>query len=371
MVPRSNSLLIFMLAFLAGLLVSCSKEESSPELIVRPVRYMQVYSSGGRQVRTFSGVAQAVVESKLSFKVAGTIKRIAVDVGDQIEAGQLIAELDDADFSLQVQEAEASLAQAQAQERNASASYERVRNLYANRNASKQDLDQARSAYESAVAMVESMEKRLELARRRLGYAQLKAPVGGSIASSRVEINENVQAGQTIVLLTSGSDIEVKVGIPEVLITGVEEGSAVTVTIDALPGREFSGRVTEVGVATTEMATTYPVTVRLDRSDQDIRSGMAAMVAFEFEARGPSGRFHIPPVAVREDREGRFLFVVTPADPGFGVTHRRPVKVGELTDKGLEVLEGLSDGELVVIAGVSRIRDGLKVKLLEIAGSQR
>jgi RND family efflux transporter MFP subunit len=330
-----------------------------------------VYSSGGRQVRTFSGVAQAGVESKLSFKVAGTIKRLVVDVGDQIQAGQLIAELDAADFSLQAQEAEASLTQAQAQERNASASYERVRDLYANRNASKQDLDQARSAYESAVATVETMDKRLELARHRLEYTRLKAPVGGSIASCHVEINENVRAGQNIVLLTSGTDLEVKVGIPEVLIAGVEEGSAITVTFDALPSKEFSGTVTEVGITATEMATTYPVTVRLNSSDPDIRPGMAATVAFAFETEGSRERFIIPPVAVGEDREGRFLFVLIPTEPGFGEVHRRAVTVGELTGRGLEILEGLTDGERVVIAGVSRIQDGLKVKVLDIAGSER
>ena len=371
MARTSIMLLIVVFTFCVVSLISCSKEESSPEPIIRPVRYIQVFSSGGRQVRTFSGVAQAGVESKLSFKVAGTIKRLAVNVGDQVEAGRLIAELDAEDFRLQVQEAEASLTQAQAQERNASASYERVRDLYANRNASKQDLDQARSAYESAVASVESMDKRLELARRRFGYTRLKAPVGGSIASCPVETNENVQSGQTIVLLTSGSDLEVKVGIPEVIIAGVEEGSAVTVTFDALPGKEFSGTVTEVGIATTEMAPTYPVTVRLNRTDPDIRPGMAANVAFTFQAKGSKERFIIPPVAVGEDRQGRFLFVLTPTEPGFGTVHRRPVTVGELTGRGIEILEGLTDGELVVIAGVSRIQDGLKVKVLEIAGSAR
>ncbi len=371
MIRISRLLMMPLLVFLAASFMSCSKEEPPPEPIIRPVRYIQVFSTGGRHTRTFSGVARAGVESKLSFKVAGTIKRLAVDVGDQVEAGQLIAELDAEDYRLQVLEAEASLTQAKARERNASASYERVRDLYANRNASKQDLDEARSAYESAAATAESMDKRLELAQRRLGYTRLTAPVTGSIASCLVEINENIQAGQTIVLLTSGSDLEVRVGIPEVLIAGIEEGSAITVTFDALPDREFTGRVTEVGVATTDMATTYPVTVRLDRSDPDIRPGMAATVAFVFEAEGPRGRFFVPPVAVGEDREGRFVFVVSPTESGFGVVHRRAVKVGEITGRGLEILEGLSDGELVVIAGVSRIQDGLKVKVLEIAGGQR
>jgi multidrug efflux pump subunit AcrA (membrane-fusion protein) len=98
---------------------------------------------------------------------------------------------------------------------------------------------------------------------------------------------------------------------------------------------------------------------------------MAATVAFAFEAESSRERFIIPPVAVGEDRQGRYLYVLTPTEPGFGTVHRRPVTVGELTGRGLEILEGLSDGELVVIAGISRIQDGQKVKVLAIAGSQR
>ncbi len=347
-----------------SLFIFCGKEKQEQE-IIRPVRYIQVYSTGGSRVRTFTGVAQAGVESKLSFKVPGTVKKINVLVGDTVTNGQLIAILDPSDYELQVQQADAALTQAKAQERNASLNFERIRALYESNNISKSSYDAARASNESTQAAVKAAEKQLELAKLQLSYTKLIAPVSGAIAAVNIEVNENVAAGQPIVMLTSGLQIEVKFSIPEVLITQMNEGSKVTVTFDAIPNREFSATVMEVGVAATAIGTTYPVTVRLDEKDDAIRPGMAATVACRFESQDERERFVIPSHAVAEDRMGRFVYVVKPVtdEPGFGVVQRRPVTIGELTADGIEIFEGLVDGELVVTAGVSRISDSLKVKL--------
>lgn len=350
--------------FMTG--VSCSGEKLQSEPVLRPVRAVQVFSTGSQRVRTFSGVAQAGVESKISFKVSGTIQKLNVEVGSAVRKGDLIAVLDPEDYTLQVQDARASLAQAKAQLRNATADYERVRGLYENRNASKQDLDGARAQFESAAANVESVEKRLELSSNQLAYTRLRSPLDGSIASSEVEVNENVQAGQTICMITGDSDIEVEVAIPGILIAQIRESSAVIATFDALPGREFSGTVTEIGVAATEMATTFPVTVRLDKADDEARSGMAAEVAFQFGSVGGRDRYIVPTVAVGEDREGRFVYAVqTSGEAGIGVVARKPVTVGELTGEGLVVFDGISDGEFIVTAGVSKLSDGQRVRFNE------
>jgi RND family efflux transporter MFP subunit len=347
---------------LAG--ISCDKAEESEE-IVRPVRYEQVFSTGGSRERTFSGVAHAGLESKLSFKVPGTVKKITVEVGDRVKAGQLIAELDPDDYLLKADQADASLVQARAQARNAEANYERVRALYEANNASRTDLDAARAAYESGNAAVQAAEKQLELARLQVSYARLEAPMDCDVASVDVEVNENVQAGMTIAQLTSGSQIEVEISIPEVLISRIKEGMRVRVYFDAIPDAEYHAAVTEVGVAATGLATAFPVTVRLEESESKIRPGMAASVVFRFESSDERERVMVPPVAVGEDRAGRYVYVIEilPDDPGYGITHRRSVGVGELTGEGMEVFEGLSDGDLVVTAGISRIQEGQRVKI--------
>jgi RND family efflux transporter MFP subunit len=311
----------------------------------------------------FSGVAEAGIESKLSFKVAGSIENLAVKLGDSVRAGGLIAKLDDTDFQLQVQQAEASLTQSEAQARRARADYERTRSLYESRNASKNDLDQARSASESADAQVESSSKALELAKQRLSYCRLVAPISGAIAEVPVEANENIQAGQRIATLTSGDRMEVSVGVPEILIAQIREGDAVSVQFDALPDTKLGGRVTEVGVAAMGAVTTFPVTVILNERTRDVRPGMAASVGFTFTSADNRERFLVPPVAVGEDRNGRFLYVATPVDSGLAVVGRRAVTVGELTGDGLEVLEGLFEGDLLVTAGVSKLVDGQTVRL--------
>jgi hypothetical protein len=123
-------------------------------------------------------------------------------------------------------------------------------------------------------------------------------------------------------------------------------------------------------VAATSQGTTFPVTVVLAHENPDIRSGMAAQVAFKFESAGKKERIIVPPVAVSEDRKGRFVFIVEPEKPGFGIVHRRNVTVGELSDEGLEILEGLFDGDLLVTAGVTQIVDGQEVKLPKTEGSR-
>jgi len=369
--PRGRIKLLSALA-LGGLAGGGCGESPPPSEPLRPVRAEIAYARGGSRVRTFSGTAHAGQETELSFRVPGTVERIPVRVGQSVASGQLIAQLETEDFELAVQQAEANLSQSQASTRKARADLERVRGLYENDNVSRADLDAAEARFDSDTAQVDSAEKALESARRQFGYASLRAPVAGLIAAVEVEVNENVGQGQTVVLLTSGSRPEVEVAMPESLIGDVREGAAVTVTFDALTdpsGKpvENDGVVTEVGVAATGTATTFPVTVRLTRDNREIRSGMAANVAFRFGSRDGGEAIYLPAHAVGQDREGNFVFVLEPdGTDGVWIVRRRSVEIRpELTPDGLQILAGLDEGERVVTAGVRRLRDGQPVTLLD------
>ncbi len=362
----ANKLFRLGVAFLLGALLfpSCQEKEPAQE-IIRPVRYIEATPTMGVYVRTFSGVAQSGTESRLSFRVPGTVKAIPVRVGDEVRAGQLIAELDSYDYELKLQQAEAALLQAKARARNADVNYERARTLYEKKSASKSELDSARMASEAANADVQVLARQAELARTQLSYTRIAAPLEGAIADVRSEINENIQPGMPIVLLTSGSHIEVKISIPEILIAQIEEGKDAVVRFDAIPGKELKAAVTEVGIKSIGTATTFPVTLLLAQPDPDIRAGMTATAAFQFKSDTDRESFLIPSQAVGEDRQGRFVFLVTPVpeQEGIGVVRRRPVTIGEMTSAGLEILTGLTAGDLVVTAGIGYIRDGQRVKL--------
>ena len=238
---------------------------------------------------------------------------------------------------------------------------ERLKGLYENNNASRNDLDSARATAESSKAQVSASRKALELARLNVSYTNLKASESCGVADVLTEMNENVSAGQTIVSVTCGEQLDVELAIPESMIALIKRDMNASVSFSAIPDQTFSAKVTEVGVASTTGAT-YPVTVALKDQVEGLRSGLAAQVSFEFEMNGGSKNLILPAVSVGEDVSGRYVFVVdNTEEQGVGQVRRQAVKTGELTPKGLEILEGVNDGDKVVVAGVNIIREGLKV----------
>ena len=234
-----NSVTITQIGIFAFFLFSCAGKKEKPAEILRPVRYEKVIMYGGEQSRTFSGVSKAGIETNLSFKVGGTINRLNVKDGDQIRAGQLIAVLDDTDYILQLDQTKANLTQAEVQMQNAKSTYDRMSKLYETGSVSVNDYEQAKAAYESANAGVSSARKQVQLAEQRVNYTRLRAPIAGRVANLNAEINENIMAGFTIITLTSGSDIEVTVGIPEAFIAMVNEGDVVEVEVSSHCRQKF------------------------------------------------------------------------------------------------------------------------------------
>lgn len=361
---RERVLLMGLFPLLVVLCITgCRKEEGKEEKeMLRPVRYETVQTDAGKRTRTFSGIAKAGMASRMSFRVPGTIQHLDVKVGDGVRMGDTIARLDPTDYQLRVQEAEAALARGRAEARNADATYARVRALYEKRNASRNELDAARAASESAGAAVRSIENQLALARRQLTYTRLKAPADCAVAAVPVEENENVAAGQAVAVVNCGARVDVHIAVPGIYISGVREGMDVLVTVDALPGEVFAATITEVGVSAVGLETTFPVTVRLAEKEDLVLPGMAAEVQIPMGG-DKENRIVISAYAVGEDRKGRFVYTLTKQEDGTAIVGRKGVVVGEIGPDGIEILEGLSKGELVVTAGVARVTEGHRVKL--------
>ena len=351
---------------LALLLSACGGGE--PEAIeqLRPVRYVIIEDGTTLRDRSFSGISKSSTESRLSFKVTGTVDSIPVQIGERLEAGSTIIELDATSYELQVQQAEATLVEAEANDRRAAANYDRTRGLYANDNASLNDLEAARAQAESAEAMVDAAVKALEIARLNLSYTRLTADTDCSIASLDVEVNENVGAGQQVAMVSCGDTFEVTLDLPESVIANVAVGVDVAIGFGAIDDVEFTGVVTEVAVAASQAATGFPIVVQVNERHPSLRSGLAADVTFQFGS-GQAGYAPVLPVdAIVNDPGGTYVFVAEPAQAeGEAVVRRRDVDLGELTQIGVEVTEGLNVGDRVVTAGVSVIRDGQRVLLPE------
>jgi len=353
------------------LLTACDNAPPPQEDVVRPVRYIKLMPNGADETRIFSGVTKAALETDLSFKVAGLVTALNANVGDTVERGTIVARLEPTDFQVALKEAEAGLERAKAEKRNAEAAFERTRELYENRNAARSDLDTARAAFESAGAQLQATEQQLEKVRLQLSYTELKSPQACTIAVRRVETNQNVSAGQPIVRVNCGDCPEIRVDVPGVYIGRVVSGSDVEIAVAAMPNKRYSGVVTEVGVGTEQGRSIYPVVVQLQDGCNEIRSGMAADVTLSLavpanEQAANRNALVVPLVAVGEDRDGNYVFVLEPADGEDRYTaRRRAVIAGQPSAAGIPLEAGVNKGDLVATAGVRRLVDGQIVTLLE------
>lgn len=348
-------------ALLALGLAACGDAEAKEQApLLRAVRFVVAESAAGDQTRAFSGVLRAGEQARLSFQVGGRVRERKVRVGDKLAKGAVVAKVDPTDLQLQLGEAQASVAQARAQSKNAESSYVRVKALYANQNASRQDLDQARASRDSAKAVLTAAQQGVRQLSRQLSYATLKAPAAGVVSAVAVEPNEVVSPGQVVVVMQLGEQLEVEVDLPEAAINRVARGDEVAVQLDSNP-KPLVATVREVGVASPG-ATVFPVTATLTDAPKGARAGMAAEVTFTFKGKADAGRMVLPTTAVSEDAKGRFVYAVE-GEGETGTLKRLGVKVGALRREGIEVLEGVAPGQRIVTAGVSRVHAGLQVKV--------
>ncbi len=352
-------------AFVLTVLVAgCDQSAPPPEQIVRPVRYQEVRAGGEAQFVTFSGVTRAELETDLSFKVSGTVNRLAAAIGDTVEQGDELAALDATDYEVRLQEANAGLAATEAALRNAQASYQRVRGLYENRNVSKGELEAARAAAESAEAQVRAARQQRTAARLQLSYTRLTAPRSCQVARRYVDLNQNVAAGQSVLQLNCGECQEVVVSVSENYISALRDGMEVEVLISAQDDMVRAGVISEIGVASGQLGGTYSVTVDIRGECEQLRSGMAANVRMALDGGSSDGQVIVPLVAIGEDRDGNFVYVLEPADDGIYTAQRRAVTLGRPTSAGVVIEQGLRPGEKVATAGVRRLVDGQQVRLL-------
>ena len=361
----NNAMKHFLILLVAFVVLSgCDKQEEVIELPLRSVKYEKISYSTDKLVKTFSGVTKAELEANLSFRVSGRVDSIPVNVGDHLKKGQLVARLDSKDYAVLLEQAKAELASAKASLRSAEAEYNRTIGLYEKRNASKSQLDTTRAAAESATAQVKANSQLVEAARLQVSYTRLYAPQVCVISNIPVKENENVSSGQEVASVNCGKKIEVEVGVPESYIDAVKENQTVQVTLTAIDNSAYTGKVTEISSGSSDQVSAFPVTITLDGDHEGLRAGLAAEVEFTQSNGNEENYFILPITAVAHDEQGDFAFVLTSSENNSQATVKKTyVEVKEIVQQGVRVTSGLNNGDNVVTAGVTVIRDGMTVKV--------
>ena len=340
------------------LLLGCGPGESQEDQDgerLKSVGVMTVERVSLQRERSFAGTARAAETVPLSFEAEGKVSSLRVEMGQRVEPGDVVARLNCTDYRLQVQRRESGVDRAQAVLDRARSDYRRIRDLYKGDHASRSELDRALAEFRSAQASLREAEKALELAREKVADCTLTTGSAGLISQAPVEEQQNVRAGQTVAVLSKVDSMQLRVFLPEEVVTRIRPGDRAEASFPKLTEETLSARVREVGVEAAR-STTYPVRLDLESAPQGLRPGMVGRAVFRFPA--PPG-IVLPARAVL-GREGDMAWVFV-LDPETHRVRKRSVEVGWLSEQGLVLQGGLEEGERVVVRGMSRLERGQKV----------
>lgn len=312
----------------------------------------------------YSGDVRARYESALGFRVPGKIVNRAVDVGNRVERGALLARLDPEDQRLNTEAARSQLAAAQADYDQTKADLARYGELLEKKFISEAEFERRRTAYDVAKARLEQAQTQLDVTRNQTAYTELRADHAGVITSVQAEVGQVVAAGQVVVRLARTTEKEIEIAIPENRLSELNAARQIAITLWATPDRSYRGRVREVSPAADAVTRTYAARIAVLDADADMKLGMTANVLLKGGAK--TAMVELPATAVFKQGDKVAVWVVDPASQQVKAV---PVEIGRYYEDKVSVVSGLKDGDRVVRAGVHKLFEGEKVRLLDEAGA--
>jgi len=250
-------------------------------------RYKTQVLAKGEVTQTVSanGTLNPVTLVSVGTQVSGTVKKLHVDFNDQVKAGQVLAELDDAIYSAQVRQSDAGMASAQAALQLARASETRMKSLFKEEYVSRQELDQAVQVRESAEAQARLVRAQNDRDRANLGYSVIRSPVSGVVVDRSIDVGQTVAASfQTPTLFKIAQDLtqmQIYTTFAEADIGAIRVDQPVRFNVDAFPNRSFRGKVKQIRLnpTTQQNVVTYNVVVAVENPEQLLLPGMTAYVS--------------------------------------------------------------------------------------------
>jgi RND family efflux transporter MFP subunit len=351
----------------AGLLLpglaACGRGDPPvPPPASRPVKLFTVEGGRSDMIRSFPGRVRAARRAELSFRVSGQLQEIRVKEGDLVEAGQVLARLDPADYEVVFEDRQAGFD-------NARRNFERAKDLVADGNISRIDFDRMEAEFRSASAALSQAELNLE-------YTVLTSPFRGRIAQRRVENFEDVQAQQTVFWLQNIDQLDVVIDLPESVVRSVQssprrdrnpaqdEEIAQIAAFARFEGRSetrFQLWPKEVATQADPQTQTFRATFTMDAPTRfTVLPGMTANVTLDLtDAVDREGIKWVPARAVQADSGLNPRVWVL--DTATMTVASRTVEVGQMSGRLIQVFSGLEGGEEIVAVGAPYLAEGMKV----------
>ena len=315
-----------------------------------PVEIELVKRGSVSRSSVIAGMLEPIRTVGVNAQLSGILLSLRVEEGHRVRQGDVLAEIDARELEAQARSAEASLKFAQS-------TVERSEQLFRQQIITMAELERDRAAFESAKATSEQLKT-------RLGYARVVAPISGIITEKRIEAGDIVSSSTRLFSVADVSTLVTRIQVSELEVGTLRAGAMVPLTVDALGGQQVQGRIRRVFPSADSATRLVPVEVALTGSQlAGLRPGYTVRATLSLDRR--DNALLVPSRAVSGPAGARAVFIVTG-----GVVERRAVQVGSDMGGMSEILDGVAEGDSVIVSGTSMIREGAKAKVVEPLSDQ-
>lgn len=345
---------------LAGLavLAACSKPEPAPAP-VRAVRTLTVAPQSAGGVQEYAGEVRARTESRLGFRVGGKIVRRDADLGDNVKAGQLLAQLDPQDLRLGQEAAKAALSAAQVNHDQAAADFKRFKELRDQGFISSAELERRETALKAALAQLEQARAQSSVQGNQAAYASLLADAKGVITAVEAEPGMVVAAGTPVLRLAHDGPRDVVFSVPEDKLALIRQLATVpgrfSVKLWGEDSTALPASIREISAAADPVTRTF--LVKADVGKAPVKLGQTATVRVELPQT--AGVTKLPLTALKEEQGRSIVWLV---DRQSMTVRAQAVQVAGADGNDAVITGGLQAGQVVVTAGVHVLNPGQTVK---------
>lgn len=292
----------------------------------------------------------------LSSEADGVLKVIHVDEGSIVKKGDLLAELDDTDYKLDLRRNDAALKQTEITVANLRAEYQRKMALYNGHLVTDQQIEDISTRLSIAESEIEKAKVAIAISKQRLSKTKIYAPIGGNIKERKVSAGDFVRTGMLVFVIIQNDTLKLDFTVTEKDIGRIVKGQEVAFKVDPFPGKVFHGRVNIVYPNLDDRARTLAVEALVDNSKGSLKPGLFANILLY--TGSPRDTLAVPVIALMYDSDKVKVYVVE----GERVKERF-VKTGNKHDELMEITEGLKATDIVVFAGQQNLSEGTKVNV--------
>lgn len=305
--------------------------------------------SRGDIFAVYSGTApiEAFADAQVIAKVGGEVRDIYVEEGDDVKAGQVLARLDGDRLRFEAQQAEANLLKLQRD-------YQRNVDLKDRSLISAGDFEKIQ--YE-----MEALQATANLAKLELSYTEIRAPIDGVVSQRFVKIGNTIDVNTPTFQVTSLEPLVSYLHVPEREYRRIEPGQAAAIAVDALQGTRFEGTVARISPVIDPLTGTFKITVEVSDASRRLKPGMFGRISIVYDRH--ENALQIPRNAIIQEAGEPAVFIVEG-----DIARRRTVRTGYVEGGRVEVMDGLADGEEVVLVGQTGLKDGSKVSVINADG---